>query len=91
MLFRSAVCWKPGKDGACEEIALGITGVTDKPFRAMNVEAALKGKMLEPKTLETAVAGVVEGMDVNGNIHASAEFRAHLARVYVSRAIQAAN
>ena len=86
-----AVCLKRGKDGTCEDISLGVTGVTDKPYRPRNVEAALQGKNLEPKTIEAAAQGIAEGLDVNGNIHASPEFRAHLAGVYLGRAIQSAS
>jgi aerobic carbon-monoxide dehydrogenase medium subunit len=86
-----AVCMKVGRDQTCEEMALGITGVTDKPYRATNVEQKLKGQKLEPAILAAAAEAVTQGVDVNGNIHASPEFRSYLARVYVSRAIQAAS
>lgn len=86
-----AVCMKVGKDQTCEEIALGVTGVTDKPYRALNVEAKLKGRKLDAAVIAAAAEGVTQELDVNGNIHASPEFRSHLARVYIARAIQAAN
>ncbi len=86
-----AVCLKNGKDGACEEISLGVTGVTDKPYRPQQVEARLQGKKLDPEVIKAAAEGVTAGLDVNGNIHASPEFRSHLAGVYLFRAIQAAS
>jgi len=85
-----AACWKIGQDGTCEEITIGVTGVTDKPYRAEAVEARLKGTKLDPKTIEAAAPAITQDVDVSGNIHASPEFRAHLARVYLSRVIQSA-
>jgi len=83
-----AACWKIGQDQICEEITIGVTGVTDKPYRAEGVEAKLKGTKLDPKTIEAAAPAITQDVDVSGNIHASPEFRAHLARVYLSKVIQ---
>jgi len=85
-----AVCLQAAADHTCQEIGIGITGVTDKPYRAQAVEAKLQGKKLDAEAIAAAVPAVTEGLDVNGNIHASPEFRAHLARVYLTRAIQSA-
>lgn len=85
-----AAALKTKADGTCEEIGIGVTGVTDKPYRADAVEAKLRGKKLDAATLAAAAPAVTEGIDVSANIHASAEFRAHLAQVYLKRAIEAA-
>ena len=85
-----AVRMRVGKDDRCEEISIGVTGVTDKTYRAAGVERALQGKRLEPKAIEEAASVVVQGVDVMGNIHGSADYRAQVARVYVARAIAAA-
>ena len=86
-----AVCLKTGKDQVCEQIAIGVCGVTDKPYRATGVEEKLKGKKLDSATIKAAAPAITEGESVNGNIHASPEFRSHLARVYVERAILGAS
>ena len=86
-----AVCLKVGQDRTCEEITIGVTGVTDKPYRAEVVEAKLKGYKLNPTIIEAAAAAITQDVDISGNIHASPEFRAHLARVYLSRAIKGAS
>ncbi len=86
-----AVCLKMGQDQTCEEIAIGVTGVTDKPYRATGAEAKLKGNRLDSGVVQAAAPALTEGMDVNANIHASAGFRSHLAGVYLSRVIQAAS
>lgn len=79
-----------GKDDKCEEISIGVTGVTDRTYRAVGVERALQGKRLEPKVIEEAASVVVKDVEVLGNIHGSADYRAHVARIYVARAIAAA-
>ena len=86
-----AVCLEAGQGGVCEDIAVGVTGVTDKPYRATVLETKLKGKKLDRETIEAAAPAITHDVDVSGNIHASPEFRSHLARVYLFRAIQAAS
>jgi len=85
-----AVRLRVGKGDVCEDVAIGVTAVTDKPYRAAGVEQRLRGKRLEPKAIEEAAAAVTEGVDVTENLNGSKAYRAQLARVYVARAIQAA-
>ena len=79
-----------GKSGVCEDIGVGVTGLASKPFRAKGVEERLKSKKLQSASIEEAASQVAEGTDPLDDIHASAEFRAHLAHIYTARAIQAA-
>lgn len=75
----------------CEEVAIGVTGVSDRAYRAESVEKALNGKKLEPEIIREAASGITNGVEVNENIHGSSEFRSRIARVYTARAIQAAS
>jgi CO/xanthine dehydrogenase FAD-binding subunit len=50
----------------------------------------LRGNKLTLKLIETAAAQAAEGVDPLEDLHATAQFRAHLARVYTVRAIQQA-
>ena len=77
-------------NGACKDIGVGITGLDSKPFRARGVEERLRGKRIEPGMIEDASSPVTQGVDPLDDIHASAEFRAHLAQLYTARAIQEA-
>ena len=86
-----AVRLRVGKGELCEDIAVALTAVTDKPYRAAGVEQRLRGKRLEPKAIEEAAAVVTDGVDVTENLNGSKAYRAQLARVYVVRAIQAAS
>jgi len=74
----------------CSEAGIGVTGLGGTPFRARNVEDELKGKKLSADLIEAASARLTEGVDALDDIHASAEFRSHLARLHTGRAIQAA-
>ena len=85
-----AVCLKSNPEGICEEIAVGVTGVTDKAYCAKNTEGMLKGKKLDTGPIEEASAQVTHGMDVLEDINASPEYRSHLARVTLTRAVEAA-
>ena len=85
-----AVALRVDAKGRCEEIGIGVTGLSDKPFRARAVEERLRGNKLTPKLIAASAAQVAEGVDPLEDLHAAAPFRAHLARVYAARAIQAA-
>jgi aerobic carbon-monoxide dehydrogenase medium subunit len=79
-----------GTNNVLQRVAVGITGVGNKPFRASATESALQGQIATPEALTQAAAHAVEGIDALGDIHASAEYRLHLARVYTKRALQTA-
>jgi carbon-monoxide dehydrogenase medium subunit len=85
-----AVSLRVGTKGRCEDIGIGVTGLSEKPFRAQAVEDPLRGNKLTPKLIEESAFQVAENSHPLEDRHASAEFRAHLARVYTSRAIQEA-
>ncbi|HET9837830.1 MAG TPA: xanthine dehydrogenase family protein subunit M [Candidatus Angelobacter sp.] len=76
--------------GKCQSAAVGITGVAPKAYRASKVESALKGSALDAKTLSAASAHAADGVDVNADLYASAEYRKQLAAVYTRRALETA-
>jgi carbon-monoxide dehydrogenase medium subunit len=65
---------------------IGVTGLASKAFRATAVEEAL----VAGKSAADAAALVNNGVDANSDIHASADYRKHLAQVTTARAITAA-
>jgi carbon-monoxide dehydrogenase medium subunit len=79
-----------GENGICREIAIGLTGVSDKAYRPGGAEAILRGQKLETPMIEQAASKVTDGIDPLEDINGSKEYRTHLARVYTVRAIQAA-
>ena len=65
------------------DIRVGVTGAGPCAFRALAFEAALAGS-LDPRALAGAdLAGVL----CNSDLHASAEYRAHLVKVMAQRAV----
>jgi carbon-monoxide dehydrogenase medium subunit len=76
--------------GACARSAIGITGVTDKAYRATRVEQLIAGRKLDQKVIEEAAAEATHNIDVIEDINGSSEYRAQLTRVYVARAIHSA-
>lgn len=85
-----AVWLQLDESGVCRDVGIGVTGLDARPFRAKAVEQRLRGRRLDSALIKEASSGVTQGVDPLDDIHASAEFRAHLARVHVSRAIHEA-
>jgi len=69
--------------------AVALTGVGDVS-RLIASADQLVGSKGEPEVLGRVAAGSVEGIEITGDIHASAEYRRHLATVMVRRALQKA-
>jgi carbon-monoxide dehydrogenase medium subunit len=76
--------------GNFDRVRVGITGLAAKAFRAKAVENVLGGKEPDINTISAAAAHATDGIDPLSDIHAPADFRAALARVYTRRAIEAA-
>jgi carbon-monoxide dehydrogenase medium subunit len=74
----------------CERASIGITGVAAKAYRPAAVEASLNGVTLNDETIAAAAARAADGIDANGDLFASADYRRHLAQVYTRRALDAA-
>ncbi len=77
-------------DGTCRQARIGLTGVAYKPSRATEVEAMLTGKPLGGETIAAAAEKAAEGVDAVSDLHASAEYRLHLTKEYVRRAVELA-
>jgi aerobic carbon-monoxide dehydrogenase medium subunit len=73
--------------GTIASARIGVTGVGPKAYRPTVVEQALQDKPAEEEAVKAAVQTVADGIDVLGDIHASPEYRAHLARVLTRRAV----
>ena len=65
---------------------VAVTGAGPSVFRVPEMEKALAGKFAPEALAETSVAAG----GLNSDIHASAEYRAHLVTVMAKRAVQAA-
>lgn len=76
--------------GALANVAIGITGVGNRAFRAAETEKALKGAKPAADALRKACALASNGVTALGDIHASAEYRLDLARIFARRALEKA-
>jgi aerobic carbon-monoxide dehydrogenase medium subunit len=76
--------------GVISNIAIGITGVASRPFRASKTEAELKGRKPAAGALKAACEKAGEGIIALEDIHASADYRLDLAGVFARRAVEAA-
>jgi carbon-monoxide dehydrogenase medium subunit len=85
-----AVALNLNSQNSCETAGIGITGVAAKAYRAVNVEKALVGKQIDETVATDAAAHACDGVELNADLYASAEYRKHLAQVHTRRAIQAA-
>ncbi len=77
-------------DAKAKRVRVGVTGVAPVAYRAAGVEKALEGQALDAKAIAAAVHQAAAGVTPLGDIHASAEYRAHLAQVNTARALERA-
>ncbi len=76
--------------GHCAAASVGITGVGAKAYLASGVTSALESKSLNAQLIAAASEHAADSVDCLADIHASADYRAHLARVYTRRALELA-
>lgn len=87
-MVASAAILSMDKDDVCSEARLVLGNVASTPVRATASENHLKGKSLTPKVLREAAEKVIEVVEATGDIHASAEYRTEMAKVFARRALQ---
>lgn len=75
------------KGAVASEVDVGVTGIAERAFIATPLEDLLQGSEITPEAVEEAVQGIASGRELLSDLHASAEYRAHLAEVYAKRAI----
>lgn len=76
--------------GKIHSVRIGVTGLSNRSYRATAAERALEGKSGSASEIQNAAALVTQGADANSDLHASADYRRHLAVVYATRALVAA-
>ena len=76
--------------GAIAQARIALTGVGPTALRAVAAEALLVGHALEPDQTSRAIDGVRAAIEPETDLHASADYRRHLAGVLTGRALAAA-
>jgi carbon-monoxide dehydrogenase medium subunit len=71
-----------------DSAAVGITGASDAAYRATAVEIALRGKPVS--AIADAARQAASGVDIIGDVYASAPYREHLVTVIARRALEQA-
>ncbi len=73
--------------GTISSARIAVTGATSKATRATAAEQALVGKPANAETIAAAAAMSADGLEINGDVYASAEYRAHPVTVHTRRAL----
>ena len=76
--------------GSCASARVAIGGLGSGPIRALATEADLQGKPLTPQVITAAAAKAAENTNPMDDAYADAEYKRHVATVYVRRAIEIA-
>jgi CO/xanthine dehydrogenase FAD-binding subunit len=80
-----------GDDGRCREARLVYLSVGDAPVEAREAGRLLAGQEITPAAIEAAAEKAArDEMRPRGDVHASPEFKRHLARVLTGRALRRA-
>lgn len=78
------------KDGSVASIALAACGVSSRPLRLTDAEAALRGTKLEAADLDKAARAAAAVVTTTGDMHATEAYRNHLVGVLLKRAVRKA-
>jgi CO/xanthine dehydrogenase FAD-binding subunit len=76
--------------GRCSTVRLALMGVHDTPFRAEAAEKILAGRAPDEVAIAEAARAVRDAVAPMNDLHASEDFRRHLAEAMTRRALRAA-
>ncbi|HEV7670896.1 MAG TPA: xanthine dehydrogenase family protein subunit M [Thermoanaerobaculia bacterium] len=75
------------EDGRCRAARLTFLSVGDRPIEARAAAALLAGQTLSPEAIATCAAAVGSEINPFSDVHATAEFKRHLAQVLTRRGL----
>lgn len=85
-----AAAWVKKTNGSIEDARVALTGVGTRPQLAEGVAEALIGTDGSEGAVKAAAEKAVDGMTVLEDLYGSVEYKTHLAKVYVARAVNQA-
>lgn len=85
-----AGAWVKKSNGSIEAARIAVTGVGTKPQLAEGVAQALIGTDGSVEAVKAAAEKAVDGITVLEDLYGSEEYKAHLAKVYIARAVKQA-
>lgn len=83
----SAAVTMQRQNGVAVGVRIGLMGVGEMPMRLPQIEAMLEGREVSPGLIGEAVDALRTELEPNSDLHASADYRRHLAGVLAQRAI----
>jgi carbon-monoxide dehydrogenase medium subunit len=85
-----AAAWVRTSNGSIADARVAVTGVGTRPQLAESSAEALIGSDGSDSAIKAAAEKAVEGITVLEDLYGSEEYKTHLAKVYVGRAVRAA-
>jgi carbon-monoxide dehydrogenase medium subunit len=85
-----AAAWVKKTNGSIEDARVAVTGVGTRPHLASGVAEALIGTGGSEKAIKAAAEKAVDEVTVLEDLYGSEEYKTHLAKVYVARAVRQA-
>jgi len=82
--------WVKKSNGSIEDARVAVTGVGTKPTLAVGVGEALIGTDGSEDAIKAAAEKAVDEVTVLEDLYGSEEYKTHLAKVYVTRAVRQA-
>ena len=76
--------------GTCDQVGIGLTNVGLTPIKAIQAEAALKGKRPDAATIKQAAELAAAAAQPSDDLRGSAEYKKDLVRVLTARALRRA-
>jgi carbon-monoxide dehydrogenase medium subunit len=75
------------RNGRCEDIGVALGAVAPTPIRAKSVEEALRGEVIDGRTLEEAVERVVDDIAPITDVRSNVEYRTYISKVLIKRLV----
>ena len=85
-----AAAWVRKSNGTVEDARVGLTGVGTKPTLALGVANAIVGTDGSDDAVKAAAEHALEDVTVLEDLYGSEEYKTHLAKVFVARALKQA-
>ena len=85
-----AAAWVKKSNGTIADAMVGLTGVGTKPSLAIGVANALIGTDGSEEAVKAAAEHALEDVTVLEDLYGSVEYKSHLAKVFVARALRQA-
>ena len=85
-----AAAWVRKSNGTVEDARIGLTGVGTKPSLALGVANAIVGTDGSDEAVKAAADHALEEVTVLEDLYGSEEYKSHLAKVFVARALKQA-